>query len=122
LSGEIARSTSPIANCGGSGSWTRMPHVSPAVERLDQRQHLVGRGSLREVEAERLDADLVAGADLVAHIETRGRVVADDDDGEAGHDAALAQARHAGLQAAADVGGDCDAIDDLGHRICCSPH
>ncbi len=65
----------------------------------------------------RPDADILAGPDLVAHIDRRRRVVADHNDGKAGRPpASLSQPGHTPLAVFAFGGGNRLAVDDLGYH------
>jgi len=64
-------------------------HRRVGIEPVDQREQRVLRGACRQVEIERTEADLLAGLALVAHVDRRGRVLADQHDGEAGLGQAL---------------------------------
>src|SRR6202043_3060958 len=79
---------------------------------------------LRERQLGGLDADIRAGAHLVAHINGGRRIVADDKDGEARRDAELRLEPTDALAASdANLGRHFPAIDDLcGFQIALSHH
>ena len=88
--------------------------VGAGVEFGDQVEHLLRRGVGRKIVAERLDADLRASADLVAHIDGGSRIGADHDDGEAGRHAALFQDVHTLPDLCPHRGRNGNTIDDFG--------
>jgi hypothetical protein len=53
-----------------------------AVEARDQRQELVLRNGFRQVEFEGIHADGLGRAPLVAHVDLRRRMLADENDGK----------------------------------------
>jgi hypothetical protein len=88
------------------------------VELVDQVEQLGLGGTGRQVVVMRLDADLLGGTALVAHVHGRGRVAADQHHGQA---RAAATGGHAGvdahLQAVEQVLGDAAAIKDAGRML-----
>jgi hypothetical protein len=88
--------------------------VEPGHVRLD----LGLGGGLREVHADRLDADLGAVLVLAVDVPPGARVVTDQDRAEAGHDAALPELRDALGELALDGLGGGGAVEDLcGHGV-----
>ena len=71
-------------------------------------------GVLGEVEHVGVDAGLLGGVALGADVGERGGVLADEDEREAGRDAALVELVGALLGLLAYFGGDGFAVDDLG--------
>ncbi len=91
-----------------------------AVEVIDEGEQRDLRGRGGQIVRDGADADLLAGAALVAHVNLRGRVMADLDHGEGGPPPA---ARQRSLDLVADLGFDlrrqCAAVDQLRrHRDC----
>ena len=65
-----------------------------------------------------MQADFAARLDLVAHVQARRRIIADDDDCQPRRDAARFQRVDPLLPFAPDVAGDCVAVDYFGgHRL-----
>ncbi len=109
-------------------------HVERSRQRqLDQnavhRRVLVELGDLgndfvlfhigRIIKAERTDANVDAGADLVFHIDPRSRIGADNNDGQSRRHARLCNdALHALPAFVPDAAGDRVAIDDLCGHAC----
>ena len=90
------------------------------VEPVDQRAQFALAGVGGQVVVEGMDADLLAGLALVAHVHRRSRIVADQHDGQAR--ARLAR-RHPRLDADGEVVeqrvGDALAVEDAGaHDFC----
>jgi hypothetical protein len=85
FSAEIASSTSSSSNCGAAGSCTRMPWIfGSALSAAILSQHLLRRRVGGELVFLGVHADRLAGLDLVAHVDLRGRVFADQDHRQAG--------------------------------------
>ena len=81
---RCARSRGRRRSACGSGSWTRMPLTAGSpFKRVDQRQQLRLRRRRRQVVRERAHADRLGRPALVAHVDLRRRIVADEHDGEA---------------------------------------
>ena len=104
LAGSTRRSTRAASTCGGSGSWTRMPWISaPRVVVLAPRAATsavvaVGGQPHRLV----VEAELLAGARLAAHVDGGGGIVADEEHAQARAHAARGQGGHARPQLLAD--------------------
>jgi hypothetical protein len=65
----------------------------------------------------RAQAVVLAGLDLVAHIDRAGRVLTDQDHGQAGLSAFGGERRGARGDLGADLGAEGDAVDDLGGHV-----
>jgi hypothetical protein len=91
--------------------------VVVGVELVDEVEKLRLARARGEVVRARDEADFLAGEALVAHVDARRVVVADEDDGEPGRAQACADAlAHPLLHFAAYLRGDGAAVDDLcGH-------
>jgi hypothetical protein len=86
------------------------------VERADALEHLLFGHRGRQLDQLGVDAGIGAGLDLAAHVDARGRIVADQDDGEAGPAAARLEGGDARAQRAAQPARQGDTVDDLaGH-------
>ena len=84
LRGSMRWISSVASRRSGRGSWTRMPWTSGSALRRSIRASssasvVVGR----QVVVDRADPDLLGGPALVAHVDRGGRVVADQDHGQA---------------------------------------
>jgi hypothetical protein len=75
------------------------------VQRADAIQHLRFPRRSPAAHTAQVDARVAAGLSLVAHIDAGGRVVADQDHGQARTAALLGQLRHPGLELCADARG-----------------
>jgi hypothetical protein len=70
------------------------------------------------VVTERLNADIGAGADFISDIEARGRIAADDDDGQSWRRARFRNDTLHALEAfAPDLPGDRVAVDDFRSHV-----
>ena len=87
--------------------------VVARVEPLDQREQIVERGRRRQPLQVDPQAGLAARLDLVADVDLRRRVVADENDAEAGRTAGLRRERvDVGQHRLANRGGDGLAVED----------
>ena len=102
--------------CFGSGSCTRMPLTAgSALSAVDERQQLGFAGRCRQVVRERAHADRLRRPALVAHVDLRRGVVADQHDGESGRGASRGDVRgDVGANFVGDALRDGLAVDDAG--------
>jgi hypothetical protein len=71
--------------CFGSGICTRMPWMAGSAFSAAMRSSSACSGKVGLVLFQhRVEAGVAAGLDLVAHVDVAGRIVADDDHGQAG--------------------------------------
>ena len=88
------------------------------VQLVEERQEVGGGGRRRQDVAEAGKAGLGAGAGLRSDVDPRCRVVADQNDGEAGRAAGTGlDFPGAGGDLGADLGGYGFGFEELGHRI-----
>ena len=92
-------------------------HRRIGVELPDQRQHLALRRVLGKLVIERAHAGFDRLLRLVAHIDGAGRILADQHDREAGHDAERRDAPHFGRDRGAQLGGNRLSVDDLCRHV-----
>ncbi len=120
LAGSMAAIILCASICFGSGSCTRMPLTcsSPlsAAMRLISSASLVVAGKFA---VEGLHAGFRHGLGFVADVDLACGVLADQNNGEAGHDAAIATQAMDGIRhLATQVRGDCLAVDNTcGHLL-----
>ncbi len=116
--GRIARSTSPVSICLGSGTWHEdAVDFGIGVEPRDQRQQRVLRGSLGQPVLEAADADFLGLLELAADIDLARRIAADEHHREAGAGHARGDHRiDLRLGFFVELAGDCAPVDNVGHR------
>jgi hypothetical protein len=87
--------------------------LAVGVELSDERHQLGLRRRRRKLEVARLDAGLAGRLRLAAHVDRRGRIVADEHDRERRRDAAPAQCVRGDRDLASELRRDCFAVDEL---------
>ena len=87
-------------------------HRRIGVELFDQRQHLALRRVLGKLVIERAHAGFDRLLRLVAHVDGARRILADQHDREARHDAERRDAPHFGRDRGAQLGRDRLSVDD----------
>ena len=97
-------------------------HAAIRVQRGDAVEQLLRGHAGGEFMQHRAHARFLAGAHLVAHIDARGGIVADEDRGEAGPHAARGEPGDLVLHRGADRSGERFAVEDLsGHGYASGP-
>jgi hypothetical protein len=86
-------------------------NVVARVEFVDERDHLRGGDRLWRRDLLAVDAELLAGLDLVAHVDLGGGVVAHEHGGEAGTEALRGEGAHLGADFIFDLRGDLGAVE-----------
>ena len=116
--GATASSTRFESTCGGSGNCTRMPsRSSRAFSAVDGGQQLARSHAFRRPQRLRVNPQVLAGLDLVANVDFRGRIISHQHYGESGGTALGSQGRYPRFQLGFDFIANAISVEDFGHSL-----